>query len=289
MLHRVVDGLNWRWLHLRRYLYLVCAFRNGLEMVQHYRRRIPCPRAVLWNGCQIEHSPDRLGLVETILEIWNERVYTGNFYKPADGDVIVDAGANVGLFSVWLARRYPRCRIVAFEPFAENYELLVRNIRASGVQNVQAFRMGLGGVSGHGRMEAVGQRSLDHRLRTSATPTDDDVPVLSFADVLRLADTDRIALFKCDIEGSEGTLLQGSERALLERVDKWAIEYHDNLCPGTLDLLQSCLGPTHQTMVGTAGQAYGMLYATRRPVPAPDVAAAPNPAAELCAASPPRP
>lgn len=43
-------------------------------------------------------------------------------------EVIVDAGANIGLGSIYFANRYPESRIVAIEPEMSNYEMLKRNV-----------------------------------------------------------------------------------------------------------------------------------------------------------------
>jgi FkbM family methyltransferase len=258
------DGLGWRWRRLRRYAFLVRTFRNGPGLVSRYRRRQPCGRAVCWDGTEFRHPDDRGGLVETILEVWFDRVYTGGFYSPRVGDVVIDAGANVGLFAVWLARRYPGCRVIAFEPFDENYRLLCENIRSGGVATVEAHHAGLGGTSGRGRMAEGSTRSLDHRLE----PADDGpgaVPVYSFADVLKTTDPARVALFKIDIEGSEFDLFASASAADLARVERYAIEYHEHLRPGTLELLRSRLEPTHAVTVHPAGHpGYGMLYALKR-------------------------
>src|SRR6266704_817384 len=44
-------------------------------------------------------------------------------------ELIIDAGANAGFATRFLAQRYPSARIVAIEPEASNFELLVRNTR----------------------------------------------------------------------------------------------------------------------------------------------------------------
>ena len=43
---------------------------------------------------------------------------------------IIDAGANIGLASVYLANRFPNSQILALEVDAQNFELLVKNTRA---------------------------------------------------------------------------------------------------------------------------------------------------------------
>jgi FkbM family methyltransferase len=199
--------------------------------------------------------------------VWFDEVYTRGFYRPRPGDTVIDAGANVGLFSLWLARRHPTCRVLAFEPFDENYRLLVDNLAAAGASNVRPLRVGLAAGAGVGAMIDGGPRAQDHRL--TAAPADGvgdtAVPTCGFADVLALAGADRVALFKCDIEGAERDLFEHADAVDLGRVARYAVEYHDHIRPGTLDLLRDRLGPTHELVVRPAATTgYGMLYATAR-------------------------
>lgn len=48
-------------------------------------------------------------------------------------DIFWDVGANVGLYAIYAAK-VARCKVVAFEPEAQNYALLLENIVLNGVQ-----------------------------------------------------------------------------------------------------------------------------------------------------------
>lgn len=262
LLKRVRDGLSWRWWLAQREWYLRREFQNGEELVRSYLAREPCQTAVCRDGTIIRH-PNRTGLAQTILEVWFDQVYTGKFYHPRPGDTIVDAGANIGLFSLWIARTCPGCRILAFEPFAENFRLLETNVAAARIDGVEAIPAGLAGGIGCGVMRDGGTRSLDHRLEVTNNKTahDSEVRTISFSEVLRLA-RGSVALFKCDIEGSEYELIQHASPDELGAVSRYAIEYHEAISPGTVHLLRSRLAATHDVMTRPGGDlGYGMLYA----------------------------
>ena len=40
--------------------------------------------------------------------------------------LVIDCGANVGLFALWVAQRCPHAQVLAFEPSPSTYELLCR-------------------------------------------------------------------------------------------------------------------------------------------------------------------
>ena len=66
----------------------------------------------------------------------------------APGDILLDCGANVGMYTIWAAMTR-KARVYAFEPESQNYALLNRNILLNGLSStVTAYCMGLSDKSG---------------------------------------------------------------------------------------------------------------------------------------------
>ncbi len=256
---------------------LTVRFRNGLTLVQRMRAGQPCDDLVLWDGTRISHPPERSGLVEATIELWLEHAYTAGFYTPADGDVIIDAGANVGLFAIQIARQNRRCHVIALEPFAENFKYLAANVTRACPENVICREAALGAAFGKGRMLAVGSRSLDHVLRVDSQATDgiDVIPLSGLFDLAQdgraragLAATQEIDFLKVDIEGSEHDVFASATPELLRRFKRLALEYHDCIVPGTLDLLRQVLSATHEiTIRPSKMEGCGILLARRKDLP----------------------
>jgi FkbM family methyltransferase len=247
---------------------LLREFRNGWQLIRTLRGGPISEVAVLWDGTRIVHPPGRVGLVEIAVELWLEQPYTrSGFYRPGDGHVIVDAGANIGLFSIWAARRNPRGRVVSLEPFPENFEYLTTNLRSArfGPDRVSPHQVALGRDFGQGHMISVGTRSLDHTLAPGGDRADSPgVLIVPISGLFDLAKADRIALLKVDIEGSEYDAFEHVDKSTLERIDRIAIEYHDNIRPGTLSLLESRLSSTHRcTSDASPVTGCGILLASR--------------------------
>jgi FkbM family methyltransferase len=57
---------------------------------------------------------------------------------------IVDVGANIGLFSLYMKQKYPQSKILAFEPVPENFEALSKNLKLHGAEDVVTYQYGLG-------------------------------------------------------------------------------------------------------------------------------------------------
>ena len=47
------------------------------------------------------------------------------------GDVIIDIGAGIGVFAIYLAKKHPYLKIYAFEPIKQNYDLILQNIEVN--------------------------------------------------------------------------------------------------------------------------------------------------------------
>lgn len=78
---------------------------------------------------------DRQGS-DTVPYVWNE--FTNDFYglnniKLSDKDVVIDIGANVGMFSIYVKKRFG-CRVISFEPVLENFENFKKNIYLNGLK-----------------------------------------------------------------------------------------------------------------------------------------------------------
>jgi FkbM family methyltransferase len=242
---------------------LILHFRNGSTLVQRMRNDEPCDEVVLWDGTHISHPPGRGGLLEVVVELWLEHVYTSGFYRPGDGDVIIDAGANVGLFAIQIARQNRRCRVIALEPFSENFKYLEANVARACPENVTCCEVALGAGFGKGQMQAAG-RSLDHVLRVDPAAAD-GMPVIPLAGLFDLARVQEIDFLKVDIEGSEHDVFAAASRELLSRFKRIAMEYHDQIVPGTLDLLRNVLRSTHEITVRPLKmEGCGILLARRR-------------------------
>jgi len=235
-------------------------FRNGvaLSWAHHYRRSLN--EAAFRDGQKIRNVGSRSGFVDTVVEIWGLQEYTANgFYTPKNGDVILDVGANIGLFSVWVGRQAPEARVLAFEPFEENCTGMRANL-AGWRHSVEVHQLALGATAGVGAMMDGGDRSLDHRLTMSVSDSKPTVRVITLDDAVALAGTKMIDLLKIDIEGAEADVMGAASPSTMRRIRRIALEFHDNIRPGTCAYVQELLKPTHR-IVAVHGSPYGILHA----------------------------
>jgi FkbM family methyltransferase len=257
-----VAARSWSY-YMRAYGHVCRGFRNGPHLILRHHYRSDCARAVLWNGSELRGPAERTGFVDTVVEIWGNQPYTQRFYVPRDGDVILDVGANIGLFSVWIAQRAPFARVLAFEPFPENFAALKNNL-ATCVHDVHSYPFALGPVAGVGCMRDGGERSLDHELTPVVNGGSENITrVVSLEEVVDLAGVSQIDLLKMDIEGSEHDIFAAPlPPVLLRRFRRVAIEYHEHRRAGTLRVIKDRLSATHTICSEEdSGRGYGLLRA----------------------------
>jgi len=70
-------------------------------------------------------------------EIFQAQIY--RFHAQTPAPLIIDAGANLGLASIYLSRLYPSARIIAVESDPEIFSLLQANLSAQGVHAEQVL------------------------------------------------------------------------------------------------------------------------------------------------------
>jgi len=256
------------------YLFLMRTFRNWFVLMQNLRHGGYLEggpireQLVFWDGRRVAHPPDRSGLAAILLEIWHHNVYRlGEFYQPRPGDVIADVGAHVGLFSLRVLYQAPWSRIVAFEPSPENFSCLKHNLQDF-VSNgqVDIHNLAIGAEFGKiAMMEIESNRSFDARTMPAGAKDIGTVEMVPLSRVLELAGTEELALLKMDVEGAEEGAFSAVDTGLVRRIQRLAMEYHDNLVPGTLSILRRRLSPTHElTILPDPGAGHGRLFAVRK-------------------------
>lgn len=152
------------------------------------------------------------------------------FLKP--GLVVLDIGANIGFYTLLAASRIgPGGKVIAFEPSADNCELLRRSLQENHLDNVTIHT---NAVSDADRVLCFTMRdSLGVPCRADSAERSFQVNALALDSFLQ--DEPRIDLVKMDIDGGEGLALKGMTQLLKRHRPVLFTEF----CP---DLLQAVSG-----------------------------------------------
>ncbi|HEX5819270.1 MAG TPA: FkbM family methyltransferase [Gemmatimonadales bacterium] len=142
--------------------------------------------------------------------------------------LIVDAGANIGLSAITLASRWPDATIVCLEIDDANLELLRRNTRAW-----PQIRIVPKGLWRHAaRLRVANEAAASWAFRVVEDPAG-PIPGIGVGELLAELGRERIDLMKVDIEGAEHEVFDTDDGAWLARVDTLLVELHEDLRPGS--------------------------------------------------------
>jgi FkbM family methyltransferase len=138
----------------------------------------------------------------------------------ANGDVVFDVGANIGLIGLLLARHSPEAlRIHCFEPEPQNFEALRRNISKNRLsERVFAHRLALTDESGEAVLFVRGGPGEGRHSMVAAKGSTASIriPTLTASDFIA-SQGDAPDLVKIDVEGAEGRVLAGMEPIFQQR------------------------------------------------------------------------
>jgi len=163
---------------------------------------------------------------------------------------IIDGGANIGLAVLYFKKRYPKARVVAFEPNPESFALLKKNVEYNQLDNVELHQAALTRQEGHIVFYTSATRpEADY----SASVILDQVPakdrqggaireVKVPAKLLSPFIDRHVDLLKLDIEGAEGGVFE-EIRGKFDAVTQCIMEYH-----GRFDNGENALAPILQVL-----------------------------------------
>jgi FkbM family methyltransferase len=131
------------------------------------------------------------------------------------GAVVVDAGANIGSYSRFLARRVGHAGAVhSFEPAPDNFKRLREATRA--FSNVHVVQAAVGERSGHTELYLSDVLNVDHRsyLSNPCSRRTERIDMIALDDYFEPGQP--VDLVKMDIQGYELHALRGADRLLQE-------------------------------------------------------------------------
>jgi FkbM family methyltransferase len=144
--------------------------------------------------------------------------------------VIIDAGAHIGLASIWFASRYPDALVVAIEPERSNFELLT--INTAGYENVRVLQAALWVSDSSVDLHDPGWGTWGFRIGEGSNDGDARVvQAVTVEGVMRRFNLDHVDLLKLDVEGAEIEILSDCS-TWIDRIDCIVAELHDRFRPG---------------------------------------------------------
>lgn len=154
------------------------------------------------------------------------RQYINDYVK--DGDVFFDVGANVGVFTLYCAKRYPETRVYSFEPEHSNVGLLKDNVIANHLtQQVKITSVAVSDVPGLSflNIQDTMPGAAAHTENPKAIQTTDEGYRVVWQEGIACFTLDALAkhygvkpnAIKIDTDGNEDKVLRGATQVLTDK------------------------------------------------------------------------
>lgn len=198
-------------------------------------------------------------------EIWRKRIYDPFLSYISNGGTVIDIGANNGVFSIKAARYAPNVRVVSYEPFPVNFELLRENIALNNLRHaIFPHQLAVGGQRRkvdfffHER-DLGGGSFREHGDRNALRKT--IVSCITLENIFQENAITQCDYLKMDCEGAEEEILYNTPDKLFRKIRSMTIEWHDDLSKSGFKTFKQFLDG-HDYKV-TFNKKTGTIYAER--------------------------
>lgn len=216
--------------------------KSSVEIIRHFKGWLPVFLSSLTRSkakhrtVQLRHRKLQF-LVRSAMDIWSiketilDEFYTKYGVPVQDGWIVIDIGAGIGDFSIYVAHGRPDVKIYAFEPFPGSYELLTGNLDQNNIENVHPSQIAVWHSDSelllNGTSEEPLQITSESLLSAEESNPENVVKTVTLATILEKHEIERVDLIKLDCEGAEYDILMKAPHSTLRRMDRIIMEYHD--------------------------------------------------------------
>ncbi len=243
-----------KWHAANSFLQFFYYFHNWSDVWSSYRSGKTLPPLTLRNGITLNHSlaDDAISLFR---EIFVDECYTAGLYRPKPSDTVIDIGANIGLFALYLQWQSQGVQVHCFEPSSETRKRLTANIAANNLaEYVHIYPYAVSDRKGQIELKLANNSGQTSLFSSEFTTTDkiEIVQTRSLADVVQEVGITQIDLLKIDAEGSEIEIVEGADREFWQIVKRVVFEYHDCFRSGCKERVLKVLTEQGFTQIKTA-------------------------------------
>ena len=247
---------------------IIRLLNNWREVLRAKLTGAPLKKVQFRNGAVVS-APETVSLAFLFDEICVRTLYNPPGYEIKAGDVVIDIGANVGVFATYAATAAPDVRVFSYEPFPGNLDWLRKNIEESKLANVKVFGEAVAGRPGTSALHVDPSGWIFHSLVREESSEENDILVkcVSLDQVLDDNEIEFCDLLKIDCEGSEYEILMECRPETLGRIRRIVGEYHEGAnIKGTGEGLRRFLESRSFRIdyFGALEADSGIFYATNR-------------------------
>lgn len=179
-----------------------------------------------------------------------EGPYENGFVQIEKDDIVIDCGANVGIFSAYAAMKASNGKVYAFEPVSQIVNML-ENTSAL-YDNIITMNFALSDRTGEQEIdissirENLGSASIVEYHNSSLSKKTETIKTLTIDDFIKKNNIERVDFIKADIEGAERLMLMGAQETIRRYSPKLSIcTYHLEDDPQVLEEIIKDINPKY--------------------------------------------
>jgi FkbM family methyltransferase len=156
-------------------------------------------------------------------EFFIDKIYEEFLGNNNELNVVIDVGANVGMFSKYIRIKGAK-KLICYEPNVKAYNQLKENLKDE--CDIKIYNLAISYTNGKIKLYTDDNNTL---ISTGCNKTDTfyEVECATINDIFAKNNIDFIDLLKVDIEGMEFELFEHCDRLTFDKIKTVLIEYHD--------------------------------------------------------------
>lgn len=161
-------------------------------------------------------------------QIFKDKEYHIDTFLPPNfiPEIIIDAGANIGLAAVYFKNKYKDAKIISIEPSKDNFEILQKNIKD--YPNIIAVNSAIWDKSTYLKITNTNDAAWEFVVNETTATDPEAFIATSISDLMEKYKLEKIDILKMDIEGAEKEVFSSPNyHDWLKKTKILVIEVHD--------------------------------------------------------------
>jgi FkbM family methyltransferase len=150
--------------------------------------------------------------------------YVSGEGRGKDQIVFIDVGANIGRYSLFLAKKFPKINVVAIEPDPEAFLALTKGIKINGLNNVIALNVAAFDIDGFVTIYRKRSPSISSIVDKENAFQTVKVVARCLDSIIKELGINQVDIVKIDVEGAELYVLRGFGNSIIKFKPRIIIE-----------------------------------------------------------------
>lgn len=215
---------------IRRYSGLIRAVKNWSAFLYYKTNSSGKSFTFRLRNSYIISVPEKM--LPPFKEIFFDQVYLKGIPEhllQKENPTILDIGANVGYFSLFMLFKFPKAEVYAFEPLPFNFRKILQYKKEYNFPNLHAINKAVGACNGNLSLCFSSPDSFTTMASIYGNPQKRqrlEVESTSLKIILEEHQIERVDFLKMDCEGAEYSILYATPPQVLEKLRVMSIEAH---------------------------------------------------------------